>query len=114
MKFSVLALGQRVADAQRAVVGDADHVAGERLLGQRAVAGEEELRRVQRDQLAGAHLLQPHAAHEPAGADAGEGDAVAMVRVHVRLDLEHQRGQVRLRRLAPRGLSAGWARGCGP
>ena len=35
----VLALGQRVADAQRAVVGDADDVAGEGLVGDGAVAG---------------------------------------------------------------------------
>ena len=51
---------------------------------------------MQRDQLAGAHLLQPHAAHQLAGAHAGEGDAVAVVRVHVRLDLEHQRRQAGL------------------
>ena len=81
------------------MVGDADHVAGERLVGDLALAGEEELRRVQRDRLAGAHLLQPHAAHQPARADAGEGDAVAVVGVHVRLDLEHQRGQAGLGRL---------------
>ena len=40
---------QRVADAERAVVGDADDVAGKRLLGDLAVAGEKELRRMQRD-----------------------------------------------------------------
>ena len=47
-EVEVLALGQRVADAQRAVVGNADHVAGIGLVGERAVLGEEELRRVQR------------------------------------------------------------------
>ena len=47
-EHDVLALGQRIADPQRAVIGDADHVAGKRLLGQCAVLGEEELRRRQR------------------------------------------------------------------
>ncbi len=41
----------------------------------------------------------PHAAHQPARADAREGDAVAVVRVHIRLDLEDERGEVGLRRL---------------
>ena len=45
-ELDVLAFGQRVADAQRAVIGNADHVAGIRLLGQRAILREEELRRV--------------------------------------------------------------------
>ncbi len=54
---------------------------------------------MQRDQLAGADLLEPHPAHQPPGADAGEGDAVAVVGVHVRLDLEHQRGQPPLGRI---------------
>ena len=75
----ILALGQRIADPQGAVVGDADDVAGEGLVGDLAFAREEELRRVQRNLLAGAHLLQPHAAHQPAGTDAREGDAVAVV-----------------------------------
>ena len=58
-KHQILALGQRVADAQRAVVGNADDVAGIGLLGQLAVLGEEELRRVERDVLAGARPASP-------------------------------------------------------
>ena len=42
--LNVAALGQRVADAERAVIGDADDVAGHRLLGQFAVVAEEEHR----------------------------------------------------------------------
>jgi hypothetical protein len=49
----IVALGQRVAHAQHAVVGDADDVAGEGLLGELAVLREEEDRRVDRDRLAG-------------------------------------------------------------
>ena len=106
----VLALGQRVADAQRAVVRDADDVAGEGLVGDGAVAGEEELRRREADRLAGAHELRLHAARQPPRADAHEGDAVAMVRVHVGLDLEDEAGhavlvrrdEARVGRLRPR------------
>jgi hypothetical protein len=61
----LLALGQRVADAQRAVVGDADDVAGPGLLGHLAFLGEEEQRRVDRHLLAGADLAQPHALGQP-------------------------------------------------
>ena len=63
-EHDVLALGQRVADAQRAVVRDADHVAGPGLVGDGAVLGEEELRRLEADRLAGAHQLRLHAARE--------------------------------------------------
>ena len=52
----VAALGQRVADAERAVVGDADDVAGHRLLGQLAVVAEEEHRVGDRQVLAGADV----------------------------------------------------------
>ena len=110
-----LALGQRVADAQRAVIGDADDVAGEGLVGDGAVLGEEELRRVEADRLAGAHELRLHAARQPARADAHEGDAVAVVRVHVRLDLEDEAGHrrlVRRRPAAPRPCAAPAAARC--
>ena len=46
--------------------------------------------------LAGAHQLRLHAARQLARADAHEGDAVAVVRVHVRLDLEDEAGHRRL------------------
>ena len=57
----------------------------------RAVLREEELRRAEPDRLAGADQLRPHAPH--AGltrAHPHEGDAVAVVRIHVRLDLEDE------------------------
>ena len=44
--------------------------------------------------LAGAHLPDLHPRLEVAGADAHEGDPVAVPRVHVRLDLEHEAGEV--------------------
>ena len=109
----VLALGQRVADAQRAVIGDADHVAGIGLVGERAVLREEELRRRQRDRLAGAHELGLHAARELARAQPREGDAVAVVGVHVGLDLEDEGGHGGFRARRPCACSALCARGGG-
>ena len=55
--------------------------------------------------LAEAHVVQPHAAAVLARAQAHEGDAVAMPRIHVRLDLEHEAGE-----LAPRRLDLALAR----
>jgi hypothetical protein len=51
-----------VSPMRSAVVGNADDIAGERLFGERAILGEEELRRRERDRFAGAHQLRPHAA----------------------------------------------------
>ena len=61
-KHDILALAHRVADAQQAVIGNADDIAGIGFLGERAILREEELRRRQRDRLAGAHQLGAHAA----------------------------------------------------
>ena len=50
-----------------------------------------------------------HVLRQPARADADEGHAIAMPRVHVRLDLEHEAGEVRIGRLrrGPVSLSRG-------
>ena len=81
------------------MIGDADHVAGERLLGQGAILGEEELRRRERDRLPRAHELRPHAALKLSRADAEECDAVAMIWIHVGLDLEDEAGHLALVRI---------------
>ncbi len=96
MKTQRLALGQRVADAELAVVGDADDVAGPGVLGELAVAGEEEHRVRHRHRLAGADVVQLHAALEVARAEPEEGDPVAVLGVHVGLDLEDEAGDLRL------------------
>src|SRR5947209_333518 len=95
----LLALGQGVADAQVAVVGEAEDVPGAGLLGQLALAGQEEQRIVDGHGLAGAHVEELHAALEAAGAEAHEGDAVAVLGVHVRLDLEDETRDLLLVRL---------------
>jgi hypothetical protein len=105
-EIHLLALGQRVADAQRAVVGDADDVAGPGLLGHLAFLGEEEQRRVDRHLLAGPDLAQPHALGQPPAAQPHEGDAVAVVGVHVGLDLEHEAGTAVPRPARSRGSAA--------
>jgi hypothetical protein len=67
----------------------------------------------ERHRLAGAHQLRLHAARQLARADAHEGDAVAVVGVHVRLDLEDEAGHLRLLVASPCGSGAFWARGGG-
>ena len=60
-KRSVAGLREAVADPQDAMVGDADDVAGVGLLGQLAVGGEEQDRRVDAHLAAGVLDLQFHA-----------------------------------------------------
>ena len=98
-KTNAFSLGEGVADAHRAVVGNADDVAGMGVLGDFAVPGHEEDRAAHHDVLAGAHLVQLHAPVEMARAHAEEGDAVAVVAVHVGLDLEYEPGDGGLPRL---------------
>src|SRR5690606_1075900 len=75
----VLALSERVADADRPVVRDADDVAGEGGLDALAVAGEERRSVGEAEVAAEAEVPHLHPPLEPAGADAEEGDAVAVV-----------------------------------
>ena len=91
-KFELLALRERIADTQRAVVGNADDVAGKSLVGHRAILREEKLRRRQCHRLAGAHQLGLHAAAQLARTQPRKGDAVAVIGIHVGLDLEHEGG----------------------
>src|SRR5262249_44032024 len=79
-----------VPDPQAPMVGQAKDVAGHRFLGQFALAREKEHRGVNGEIAPGAHLAQLHATAESTRAQAHEGDAVAMVGVHVRLHLEHE------------------------
>ena len=71
-------------------IPDAQDVAGEGLVDQGALLGHELHRPGERQGLAGAHVLHLHAAGEPPRADAHEGDAVAVLGIHVRLDLEDE------------------------
>ncbi len=94
----VLAGGEGVADLDGAVVVQADDVAAEGFFQLLAVAGEEGQRVADLDVLADAHMAHLHALLVFAGAHPHKGDAVAMARVHVRLDLEHEAAERRLGR----------------
>ena len=82
-----------VADAEFGMADDADDVAGVGGVDGFAVAGEELAGMGEADFLAAADVEGLHVALEDAGADAEEGDLVAMVGVHVGLDLEDEGGE---------------------
>ena len=88
----LVGLAQRVAHAQGPVIGDADDVARFRGVGQLAVLREEQDRRMDRDRLAEAARRQLHAAFERARNLPHEGDPVAVIGVHIGLDLEDEAG----------------------
>ena len=85
-----LALGETVADVQCAVVGNADDIAGKGLIDRFALLREEKDRRRHIHRFAFAHIEQLHAASEFARTQPHEGDAIAMVRVHIGLDLKYK------------------------
>jgi hypothetical protein len=75
-------------------------------LGERTVLREKEDRRLDGHGFERTLMDQLHAAGEFARADAGESDAVAMLRVHIRLHLEDKAGDGRLIRLDDPGNRA--------
>ena len=85
---------------------------GPGFVGRAAVARHEGDGVIDRQRLAAVALLDLHAALELARADAQEGDPVAVLGVHVGLDLEHETGEFRLVRLTLRD-TAGRAIGAG-
>ncbi len=94
---------QTVANAQDAVVRDADNVAAIGLFGQLAIRRKEHDRRIDRQLLAGVLHLQLHAALELARAQFQHGDTVAVIGVHIGLDLEDKACDFLFRRLYDRG-----------
>src|SRR2546428_3186433 len=97
---------QRVADADLSRVHETDDVPGTRDADRLAVAAEEPVCARRPDRFADAAVGHRHVFGEPAGADADERDAIAMARIHVRLDLEHEPGEA----LVGRAYEAGVAR----
>src|SRR6185437_1486089 len=94
----LLPLGERVADVDRAVVVEADDVAGVGLLRMLPLRRHEGQRIRHPHFLAEPRMIEPHAARVLARAQPQERDAVAMPRVHVGLDLEHEPRQRLLQR----------------
>src|SRR5262249_3143985 len=105
-----IAFAERVSDAQRAVIGNAEDVAGPRLLSEVPLARQEEHRILDAHEPGAARMPQLHATAEAAGAKAQEGDAVAMLRIDIGLHLEDEgrdllvlgHDRPRQRRLRPR------------
>ena len=94
-----LRVADRIADGEDAGVEHADDVTGVGLIDDRALLRHELLRLRELERLAALHVQVLMVALELARADAHEGDAVAVGLVHVRLDLEHERGKRRLHRV---------------
>ncbi len=92
--YVLLAGAQGVADAEDTRIEQAHDVAGVRLVHDRAVIGHHSGAGGQLDLTAALHMVGLHAALELARADADEGDAVAMVLIHVGLDLEDKAGEL--------------------
>ena len=88
-----------VTDGEDARVEQAHDVAGVRLVHDGAVVCHHRGAGRQLDGAVALHVVGAHATLELARADAHERDAVAMVAVHVRLDLEHKAAE-----LGPGGL----------
>ena len=89
-----LALAEGVADGEEPRIDQPDHVAGERLLDRLPVLTEEPVRAGEADRPAQARVEDLHVLLEAPGADPQEGHPVAVARVHVRLDLEDEAGEI--------------------
>ena len=86
---------QGVADAQIATIHDANHIARPRIFDGDAIAGHKLLRRSQSHRLARALMEHLHVRLKVPGNHADKRNAVAMFRIHVRLNLEHEAREIR-------------------
>ena len=90
---------QGVAHPQAPPVVDAHHVAGHRVVHRRALPGHELLGRGQAHRAPGARHIGVHPRLVASGADPHEGDAVPVLRIHVRLHLEDEAGEGAVHRI---------------
>ena len=96
----------RVADAELSGIDQPDDVAGVGDVDRLAVAAEEPVGARRANQLADAAVGAPSCpCVNSARADAHERDAIAMPRVHVRLDLEHEAGEAIVGRADDAGVA---------
>jgi len=91
-----LFVAHRVADLDRAVVVNPDYVARIRFLDPRAILRHKNRRILDLHIFADAVVPHFHPARELPRADAQKGNPIAVLRVHVRLDLEHHSRKRRL------------------
>ena len=106
----LLALGEGVADLEIARVVQAHDVARVGEVDHRLFLGHEGCRRREFQLFAAAHMQVVLVAFERAGANLQERDAVAVVGVHVGVDLEDEAGHLRLPGLHRPGLGRGRTR----
>jgi len=97
-KLDLLALEDGVADAQIAGVHQSDDVAGERFLDGLAIVAERRGGVLGSHRATRANALGVHAALEATRAHARERQTVAVIGIHVGLDLEHEAGEVGIQR----------------
>src|SRR5690554_1083512 len=95
-KPHLLTHGEGVTNLDGAVVVQADDVARPRLLDMRPVRGEEGQGIGNLDVLADTHVTHLHVLLVLARADPQESDAVAMLGIHIGLDLEHEARELRV------------------
>src|SRR6185503_215344 len=90
-----LALGQRVANLQQPVIVDADDVAGDSILARHALVRHERHHVAELHLASDALMLHFHRRPIAPRANAKKRDAIAMLRIHIGLDLEHETGKRR-------------------
>ena len=81
---------QGVADGKHAGIVQADHITWIGVFHHSPILPEQLLRPRQTDRLARPGMLHGHVLLEAAAADPNKGDSVAMARIHVRLQFEHE------------------------
>src|SRR5262245_66282908 len=84
---------KRIANRELARIDKSNDVAGVSHLDRLALTAEEPVSPGGSDRLAEAAVRHDHVLREPTRTDADERHAIAMTRVHVRLNLEHESGE---------------------
>src|SRR6185436_2274315 len=108
---------QRVADPETIVSYEADDVAGVGFIHGFAFIAEQLMGTGQAHFVFRTRMANDHVAFEFAGTNADESDAIAVLRVHVRLNFENETGKVRIvrrdhaRRRAFRRFASGGSTG---
>ena len=94
MKLDTLAGGQRVANPEIGVADESDDVSRVGFVHRLAFLAEQSVRTCEPHLLAGARMKHGHVPFKFAGADSDVRDAVAVLRIHVRLNLENEPGKI--------------------
>src|SRR5690554_1613654 len=84
---------ERIADTEEPWIEEPDDIASVRFMNRLAILREELLGAIQTDLLAEPEMMHPHPAFKFSRANACEGDAIAMRRIHIGLDFEDERAE---------------------